>query len=277
MTFIYIDVTSMYKNDLFSNFIIFIIYWYNIKMNRLDLHRNNSVGLQRKPNSKHKTHEVQNMSGEGIFSSIGTKVADKFLNVRPKVLDDIFKTDGTVEIVKIEVCRIPIYSVFRKLLNFLSFGRLNREMKKYNYDQLFHLYMILHLANGKIYSIEKNQRIKVIKGEKKDEGSVCEGEVYSGKTLEEFVTAPEKNDFENLYRYDPFLYNCQNWVKRTFNANGITKYDSFIMQKVSTLVPSLMKKISKGITDVAGVFDYAMHGGAEGDQFNIEEDLMSRY
>ena len=61
----------------------------------------------------------------------------------------------------------------------------------------------------------------------------------------------------NLYLEE----NCQNYVKRLFNANGISQFDVFIGQKVRDLVPSIVQKLARGVTDVAGVIDYFKHGG----------------
>ena len=167
-----------------------------------------------------------------------------------------------------EACRSPITTVFRKVLNVLSLGKLNREMAKQSYDDLFHLYAIIHLANGKIYSIEKNERIAIYNKRKTSKEAECVSTPVSGKTLEQFVLAPEV-DMEGLYQYDAFRYNCQDWVSRLFNANGITKFDGFILQNTKDLVPGILKKISKGITNVAAVGNYLYHGGAmEGVEVN---------
>jgi hypothetical protein len=46
-----------------------------------------------------------------------------------------------------------------------------------------------------------------------------------------------------------------------FCANGINQFDNFINQKVSDLAPTIVQKIARGFTDIAGVIDYFKQGG----------------
>ena len=230
-------------------------------MERLDSKRNSDIFIMKHRHSTIGLSKANSdLSGEGLFN-FKKKFINKFLDGRPKVLNDIIKSDGDVQVVKVEVCRVPIIGVFRKLLNLFSLGKLNREMQKLNYSQLFHLYGIIHLENGKVFSIEKNQRIDVYKERKKGKKAECLSTSFSGATLEEFITAPEKVNMKDLYRYQGLSTNCQDYQKRLLNANGINKFDTFIMQKVDTLVPGVIKTISNRITDFAGILDFVYKGG----------------
>lgn len=206
-----------------------------------------------------------NMRGDGIMNSlllnpfISTQITKKMLDVRPRILNDLLRKYGQLNIQKIEICRKPIVNAFRKILNFVTLGKLNREMSKLGYDDLFHLYMVVYLSDGSIWSLEKNQRVNVTKG--KISGGECKSINYGEKNLGDFITTAERMNIPGFYRYNAFKDNCQKWIKDILNANDITSMDTFILQNVSTLAPNIVKNISQGITDVAGVADYVMRGG----------------
>ena len=135
-------------------------------------------------------------------------------------------------------------------------------MKKKGYDNLYHLYLVLYLANGKIYSIEKNQRVNVIEGKKEGPDDACGPALnYGEQSLGKFLIDAESEEIEGFYRYNAFKDNCQKFVKDILNSNGITQFNEFILQDVSTLAPSYLSKIVKKVTDIAGYVDYAIRGG----------------
>jgi hypothetical protein len=220
-------------------------------MNRLHQKRLTTYGYQVNDNL---TNNVSDICGDGYFTK-------KLLDNRPKVLYDLLQKEGKRTILKLEVCRTPILSMFEKIINALSFGVTRKKMEERNYDRLFHLYVILYLDNGSTYRIEKNQRLKVVKTPTKGKGTECREVKYGKKMLGAFMTAPEKVNMKNLYRYDAFKENCQNYVRRLLNANGINQFDNFINQKVSDLAPTIVQKIARGFTDIAGVIDYFKQGG----------------
>jgi hypothetical protein len=205
------------------------------------------------------------MRGDGIMSSlllnpfISKQISKKMLEGRPRILHDLLSKYGQLPIEKIEICRKPIVSMFRKILNVATFGKLNREMSKLGYDDLFHLYMVLYLSDGSIWILEKNQRVNVTKG--KISGGECKSINYGKKNLGDFINTAERLDIPGFYRYSAFKDNCQKWIKDILNANDITNMDTFVLQNVSTLAPNIVQNISQGITDVAGVADYVMRGG----------------
>ena len=243
-------------------------------MNRLNQERLKTIGYQQKPTL---TGNVNEQHGEGI-KELKDAFIKKYLGNRPKVINDLIKNEGKVIINAIEVCRSPVLSIFEKLINFLSLGMLKRKMNELGYDRLFHLYVIVYLANGSIYRIEKNQRMNIIKNPKKTKKTECNKLDIKNRNLNlaEFITAPERVNMDNLYRYNAFKYNCQDYIKRLLNANGITQYDTFIMQKVEDLAQGVIKTISHRITDVAGVANYLYHGGGMEDKKKCDNDCKCK-
>ena len=216
------------------------------------------------------------LKGDGVISDLKDKFIKKVLLDRPKVIDDLIKREGKFIVEKVEVCRKPIRSIFEKLLNVFTFGQLKEKMKEKDYDRLFHLYVILHLSNGTEYHIEKNERMAVKTPKLKSEETQCLTDDIKSRNinLETFITAPEKVNMDNLYRYSALNFNCQNYVKRLLNANGITKFDNFILQKVEDLAPSYLKILMNTITDIAGSYDFLKSGGSYSGS-GIYEDILN--
>ena len=51
-------------------------------------------------------------------------------------------------------------------------------------------------------------------------------------------------------------------MRSILNANGIlTTYDDFISQNTEVLAPSILQKVAKGITGLAGAIDVVQRGG----------------
>lgn len=241
-------------------------------MRRLNQRRHTGVGFYCAPGRSFaqrstRQHGASEQMGDGIITDKLVDLKDrfikKFLENRPKVMNDLLKAEGDQQIVEIEVCRNPIKGIYEKLLNVLSFGQLKRRMKAKGYDKLYHLYMVIHLANGKVFSLEKNQRVKIIDGKKlKPDGECTPGLKNPGFTLNEMITTAEKKSDKHFYRYDGFKHNCQKWLRSILNSNGINQFNSFISQDVEELAPAYLKIIAKGVTDIAGVFDFISKGGA---------------
>ena len=129
-------------------------------MNRLNQERTRTIGFVCEPTL---TNNVDELHGDGVIGDLKDKFIKKFLGSRPRIINDLIKSEGKAIVERVEVCRAPITPIFEKLLNTLSFGMLKIKMKERDYDKLFHLYVILYLSNGSVYRIEKNQRMNIIK------------------------------------------------------------------------------------------------------------------
>lgn len=190
-------------------------------------------------------------AGEGWFTK-------KVLEGRPRILNDLLKREGNKTLARVEVCRVPVNPMLVKMLNAATLGGFKRILKTRGYDAVYHLYMVVYLADGTVYSLEKNQRVNVRKGKLRGK---CFGLPYGKKTLSEFILAAENRNIPGFYRYSAFRDNCQKWVKDIMNSNGITKFDEFILQDVSQLVPKWVERVANRVTDTAGVADYLIRGG----------------
>jgi hypothetical protein len=205
------------------------------------------------------------ISGEGIVSYLTDKFS-KFttaLKGRPKLINDLMESTKGVPVVGISVIRQPITPIFETILNKLTFGKLKNKMNELGYDKLFHLYLKFDLANGAFYMIEKNQRLMVRNSMPNKDAEFSPTTVTSdGKDIKSYIETMESKNIPNIYIYSAFKENCQHFVRSILNANGITKYDDFISQDTEVLAPSVLQKVAKGVTNLAGAIDVAYRGGS---------------
>ncbi len=92
-----------------------------------------------------------------IFRAFGIRDAGILQPSARRVVADC----GDIPITNMFVYRKPIYSTITALGNLITKGKLNTAMKEMNYDNLFHLYMILRLKTGTLVIIQKNEVIDV--------------------------------------------------------------------------------------------------------------------
>lgn len=226
-------------------------------MNRLTKYRTPPIGIQQYIAPQHK------FGGDGVVdwaTDLKDRFILKYLSSRPKVLNDLLEKEGNQIITKIDICRVPLSNKFNRLLKWASPTKYEQVMKERNYDKLFHLYLVFHLANGKTYKVEKNQRVHVLLGDVPiGQGTECRSMDYGLSNLANFITKAEH--ISGFYRYNAFKDNCQKWVLDILNENGIHNYDEFILQKLDDIAPSYIQNIARAGTDLAGVIDYNYKGG----------------
>jgi hypothetical protein len=97
-----------------------------------------------------------------------------------------------------------------------------------------------------------------------------------GKDIKGYIETMESEKIPTIYVYSAFKENCQHFVRSILNANGITKYDSFISQDTEVLAPSVLQKVAKGVTNLAGAIDVAYRGGSRYPEYSISARDMDR-
>ena len=78
-----------------------------------------------------------------------------------KKIRDILMTIGRNKIKEIYIYRKPIQKFIKTFLNNVSFNQIEDNLKKYNYDDIFHLFLIVKTDNNDIL-IEKNEILKEV-------------------------------------------------------------------------------------------------------------------
>lgn len=186
----------------------------------------------------------------------------------PPNIRNLLKNDGDKEISKLWVCRSPINTVVDKVINFISVGLWSKYKREYSYDDLFHLYLICQLKNGKYVRLEKNHVVTVTYNPSVDFGKCMSVEFNGNLTMKNLVENPNKILGDSFWLYNASTNNCQVWIDNILKYNGLLtdKLHDFIMQKASKIIeklPSYTQKIIDTVTDIAGRADILIKGKAK--------------
>lgn len=252
-------------------------------------------------------HIINNGDKKG--GNILTNLIDIFKNgpIRknaPPAFRKLLETSGNVPITTITICKEPIQKKLDSILNIISMGSWNQAKDDLSYDDMFHLFMILEMADNSIIRLEKNQVLSIayVPDYKPNENTKCINienyKKYSMTINKMMDNAINKYGNDRIYLYDGAFNNCQRFLSDLLLASGIihpTKqfeaseptevgfvptisfgtignkneddivYE-FINQDVITLfnkMPQLTRFISKGVTDIGGIFDKVLYGSSK--------------
>lgn len=227
-------------------------------------------------------------------------VNDGLRRTSPPFVRSFLDNYGNIPIKNITICKKPIQKTFDAVINIISMGQWKTAKENLNYDNLYHLFMILELVEGTIILLEKNQVINIeLKDEYiPDEQTKCVSVEYipSSKTINNLINnAVEKYGENRIFLYDGTFANCQRFLTDLLVASDIIKptkqYEAlerspsgfiptshfgiigkennsdrvyqFINQDTITLfnqMPQITGKIVRGVTDIATIFDRILYG-----------------
>lgn len=180
-------------------------------------------------------------------------------NVR-KLIND----HGKSTIKSIMVCRNPIESGLKSLINVISGNALEKAQQRLNYDNIYHLFLNITLDDGYAFTIERNQSVNIGPSTTKyeDKRDVNMGD--SKIDLATFISKGAKSP--NFWNYST-TNNCQLFCKTLLQSNGLytKELNDFIMQDVDELFKEspLAQKIADGITNIAGRVDSLLNGAGK--------------
>lgn len=141
------------------------------------------------------------------------------------VLQNILNTRGHLAIHTIGVFRIPIFKAISILGNAVTFGQINRILKKYGHDHFFHVGIVFHLANGFTLSVERNETVQVryVNHGITNNGSQIKVASYTPYTLTigQFFENVWNKYGPSIEKYDVRYNNCQAFVQQCLTANGL--------------------------------------------------------
>ena len=188
-------------------------------------------------------------------------------------------------IMNIIIFRKPIMNVLKKSLNIISFGKFLNNLKNSPYDDIFHLYMVVHLDNNLKILVEKNERIN-IKNLNNNEFinliynknvEKIELNLYKKINFFDLLNNTQKNMGIFFFRYSSNEYNCQNFILNILLSNypdiinNDNKVYEFIYQNPSYFFNKLnyLTKFNNIITNIGAKFDLLIRGsGIEKDNIN---------
>jgi len=201
--------------------------------------------------------------GGGFFSDLIDKLKKRFSSAPRETFspadDAILKEKGNQKIVEIKIVRTPLHKKIQTIINIGTLGKA-----KEAYDELFHLFLIIFLEDGTKLLYEKNSTPRLTteippkQDFSKDSKSLVV-QIPKDLTLAQFIDNSQKAMGADFWVYDLEKLNCQNFVQRSLQANGLlTEEDQkFIVQDVSELSKSthpILKSIFRKATDLDAWF-----------------------
>ena len=187
-----------------------------------------------------------------------------FSSSKSRKTEEILKKYGNYDIISIKIHRSPVESILQKVLNIVSLGNFEKEKKKLNYDQIFHLYMIMELKkdNHKVfYLTEKAPNIEYI--EQKDlESKQSKGDSLFIKLthpvkLSSVIEETKKQMGEHFAKYSNPYNNCQTYIfNMVFAMFKLTVEEmpksvvDYILQNVEDLVKGDTKNVANFVTSL---------------------------
>lgn len=198
---------------------------------------------------------------------------------QPKAIKDYLNKNGNEEIDSFTVCRIPLDTKTKFLTAVLTQGEFEKRSKALPYDDIYHLFCIINLKNGKRVLTERNQRVILEDAKKSTLDKIPAGalniKVNKKLTLNELINDATRVD-SKLYRYDAITANCQKYLSTLFKGSDLMTpvIDKYINQDVSSLLNTTQKRISTATTDIASLFDNLISGGSK--KMILKKDIKSR-
>ena len=188
------------------------------------------------------------------------------LNNRPLAINNFLKLHGNKSIRRIIVSRIPVSAKVQYLAEIITAGGWSSNMKKLNYDEIYHIFAIFELDDGILFKIEKNSRVDITLNNNKLGDTMINITDIDNTLNDMFDNAEKLYGNERIYRYDPFKTNCQVLLIDLLTAiNKMTPdLNTYIMQNAAALVENdVLKYIAKISTDAIARTRYAIEGGAK--------------
>ena len=189
-----------------------------------------------------------------------------------------------------------IESSSKIILNILSLGKFSRNQKKYAYDQVYHISLVIELSDGYKYRLEKNQVIQMWSIVSPTEsrhvtgnGIIDNVKNYLGSTLDRLAhTNPSKivdsmevplttsikfNDFiqrgialvgiKHFVSYNSISNNCQAMISQVLKGSNLypERVQKFVLQSAKKLVEGVefLQPFLNANTDALAILDRLLH------------------
>jgi hypothetical protein len=228
---------------------------------------------------KHIVHQTKAaQKGDGIFrdiydkaKSVGKAVYDraKYIITGPSQrtpnLNNFLKSNGDLTITSIMVCRTPVNSVIQNLVNVATLGEFQKKVKEAGYDNVYHLFMLLKMSNGKVIELEKNQTVQIKFVSSANPKEFRQVDNVNISLNQFFENAEKKVNLTRLYVYDPVTQNCQVFLSDMLRSSGFLTKDlsDFINQSAEKLLDKdgVVHDLMRKLTDIANTASVALTGG----------------
>jgi hypothetical protein len=198
--------------------------------------------------------------GKGLFSNI----RNFFKNDTSQQTEKMVKQYGDWNITELRIHRTPVEKVLQSVMNAVSSGKWNEMKNKYQYDDIYHLYLYLKLqsSDGKVkyFMTEKSPNIGW------SERSSLHSDSSKGNNLnlsvrpisfKDVIDKTKQKMGVNFSRYDA-INNCQqyilNLVLSIYELNGEvlpSEIHNFIWQNAEPLLNDTSKQTANFVTGLS--------------------------
>ena len=259
------------------------VYNFKVKNTGLNLYGGNMPMDEEQPTEEYELAKPDLETTEPYRTAV---FSESLPEHAPPNIRNLLNTWGDATIFKMRICRIPLNGAIKKLGNFLTMGKLTKNMRRMGYDDLFHLYMDMALRNkdGKVINItlEKNQKVdwSINHGGIKAGGVCVEQPITKPITLNQMFKNAEKTVGANrLWVYDLRTQNCQVFIGDMLNASKMLSRPTkaFILQEPAQLLPPLLLKLTKKATDWANKVRSYMYGKGMAESESDDEEPEEEY
>lgn len=168
---------------------------------------------------------------------------------RPREIHRLIKKWGGKTIKSITICKTPVTNSIQSFLNLLTMDAFSNITNKMGYTEMWHVFMFLTFYDGSKVKLDKDPLVRVdLKANPDQIRNKLDIKVPTGITLRKlFQKAEQEND--NLYKYTPWEFNCQDFVETLVGQMGIDA-SKFILQKYGIAFTPNLKTLTQGIVNI---------------------------
>jgi len=176
---------------------------------------------------------------------------------------------GSQKITAITVSRIPITSIYEKILR--KVATVPKE-----FDKIYHLYMLFTMDSGAVLLCERNHTFQLRVATEKDKNEPSTKATITPMTLNDAMTkfieeAKKRNPSHGPWRYAALpngttpSNNCQDMVLSWLKGMGslTAAISNFVKQDIDKLLPQAALDTTQGLTDIAGAIGQHILGRGE--------------
>ncbi len=208
-----------------------------------------------------------------VFGGLLREGAKRLFGHIPRKIIKKLELYGNDIPMNVRVCRAPVQSIIKSVLNLISNNALQKWMANKSFDDIFHLSILFDTNDGKTHRLEKNQIVSWEDYKPREDETIIDVPISSElKTLREiFYETQSRIGKDNMWLYSAFGgRNCQNFIAEILKTMDVytPEIEKFVFQDTSDLVEQLnplTKGVSQEATDYAGAFSSLL------DQFGFKK------
>lgn len=187
-------------------------------------------------------------------------------NFPPKVRE-FLKENANDPILEMHVYRAPIVKALQVIANILTLGAWSKVKRKLNYDDVYHLGLLIRTRKASYIILEKNHVIEINNYDPTKEHELMQVPIMFNITINDLLLGARQfyNSDKEFFGYDGETNNCQRFVYSLLAGSGLIDEDlyKFIVQNAKEIlkVSPLLKNLLNIGSNIASRADIILKGG----------------